>query len=46
MQGLDRSIYLGSVGDVLELTVPVVLTLEHTSSVELTALQLHRHDVA
>ncbi|KAF4399815.1 hypothetical protein G4B88_021029 [Cannabis sativa] len=36
---------LRSEGDVLELTVPVVLALYHTSSVELTALELHRHYV-
>ena len=44
-QNLGFREYLGSVGNVLELTVPVVLALEHASSVELTALQLHRHHV-
>ena len=37
---------LGSVGDVFELAVPVILALDHTSSVKLTAFKLHRHNVA
>ena len=36
---------LGSVGDALELTVPVVLALDHAASVEFSALELHRHHV-
>ena len=36
---------LSSVGDALELAVPVVLALDHASSVKLSALQLHRHYV-
>ena len=37
--------YLGSVSDVLELAVPVILALDHASSVELTTLELHSHHV-
>ena len=43
MKGLVA--YLGGVGDVLELTVPVVFALDEGASVQLSALQLHRHDV-
>lgn len=42
----QREAYLSSVGDVFELTVPVILTLDHTSSVKLTAFKLHGHNVA
>ncbi|KAF3488855.1 hypothetical protein F2Q69_00054858 [Brassica cretica] len=35
----------GGKGNVLELTVPVILTLDHAPSVELAALQLNRHDM-
>lgn len=37
--------YLGGVGDVLELAVPVILALHHVAAVELAALELHRHHV-
>lgn len=37
---------LSSVGDVLELAIPVILALDHAPSVEFPALELHRHDVA
>jgi len=37
--------YLGRIGDVLELTVPIILTLDHASSVKLTALHLYTHDM-
>ena len=38
--------YLGSVGDALELTVPVILALDHAPSVEFTTLELDRDHVS
>ena len=38
-------VHLGSVGDAFELAVPIVLALDHATTVELSALKLNRHNV-
>jgi len=41
----DEKRNLGGVGDALELTVSVVLALDHDSMVEFTTFELNRHHV-
>jgi hypothetical protein len=37
--------YLSGVSDAFKLTVPIIFALDHITSVEFAALELHRDDV-